>query len=103
MALTIIGLAVSLVALSIVVLQQLIERPRLRVELSPWSNSQVPWKLVAVRVWNLRMTKALCWLFNRRSAEACEVGITFRRVDEPQRSLNIPGRWSAHSAPHHDR
>ena len=91
-----IGLAVSLVALSIVVLQQLIERPRLRVELSPWSDPRVPWKFVAVRVWNLRMTKALPWLFNRRSAEACEVGITFRRVDEPQRSVNIPGRWSAH-------
>jgi hypothetical protein len=37
-ALAIIGLAVSLVALSIVVLQQLIERPRLRVELSPYLN-----------------------------------------------------------------
>jgi len=99
-ALAIIGLAVSLVALSIVVLQQLIERPRLRVELSPWSDPQMPWKFVAVRVWNLRMTKALRWLFNRRSAEACEVGITFRRVDEPQRSLNVLGRWSAHPEPY---
>jgi hypothetical protein len=99
MALTIVGLAVSLVALSVVVLQQLIERSRLRVELSPWSDPRKPWKFLAIRVLNLRMTKAVRWLFSRRGAEGYGGSITFRRADEPQRTVSLLGRWRAHPEP----
>lgn len=95
----ILALVLAVATLLLFVLQQRSERPRLRIQRSPWADPSRPWKFVAIRVLNLPLTPKLAWLFNRRSADGCEVHISFQRRGEQQPRVSMSGRWSGHPEP----
>ena len=78
-----------------------LKRPKLEIQPARWAgHGQFPWEFLVVRVFNRPLPGWIGWLFTRRSAEGCEVSLTYIRERETDPTIDqIPGRWSAAPEP----
>lgn len=93
-----ISLAISVLAVLLFVIAEIVRRPKLVIDRGEWSDENVPWQFAAVRISNQQLGRPWRWIFDSSAAVDCRASLTFRRQGMEDIGP-LPGRWSARPEP----